>query len=631
MCGIAGILDNGSKKSSEALGRHLGVMLNEMQHRGPDDRGEEKILQTNGLRLYLGHQRLSVIEPGPGGHQPMSNDDSTIWISTNSEIYNYHDLKIELQQKYNFRTKSDTEVLMRSYEAWGFDCLAKLRGMFAFAIWDASNSRLILARDRLGIKPLYYSYCNNILIFSSELRAILATNLIKTSLNPSGIFQYLSFGRLGSPGTILDPIQELSPGNFLIADKKGIQVKEYWNPLKNTDSFNSDISVTKQIGQALEDAVRLRLVSDVPLGAFLSGGIDSSAVVGLMADNTSNPINTLSVTFKEKLYDESEFSNQIANELGTKHNELHLSENDLFETLPNALAAMDQPTVDGINTFIISQAAKQKGLTVALSGLGGDELFAGYDSFDLIPKLNRINNMLNALPFFLRKQLGYLISNFIPTSDKSTKLVHLVKGQISGAHVYFLIRTLFCLEEIENLFPDQSIKNREIIKNMESTKNLIDSKSNLPSVDLISYLELTQYTSPNLLRDTDMMSMAHGLEIRVPFLDHKLVELMFSIPSKMKNKKGLPKSLLLNSLKKSLPETLVSRKKMGFTLPFENWMRGKMKSEVESVLLTPSQNLSDYISEPGVKKIWDDFLDKRCSWSRPWSLYVLKKWVEKNL
>ena len=346
---------------------------------------------------------------------------------------------------------------MRAYEAWGLDCIEKLRGMFAFAIWDASNSRIILARDRLGIKPLYYSYSNDLLIFSSELRAILATKIIKTSLNTSGIFQYLSFGRLGTPETLLDPIRELPPGHFLIANKKGIKIEKYWDPLRNTDSYNPDISVTKQISKVLEDAVRLRLVSDVPLGAFLSGGIDSSAVVGLMADNTFNPIKTLSITFKEKLYDESEFSNQIANEFGTQHYKLHLSENDLYETLPNALAAMDQPTIDGINTYIISQAAREKGLTVALSGLGGDELFAGYDSFDMIPRLNRIKKLMGALPFFIRKQLGHIISNLMIPSDKSTKLTHLVNGQINGAHVYFLIRTLFCTEDLAILFSDQSL------------------------------------------------------------------------------------------------------------------------------------------------------------------------------
>ena len=631
MCGIAGILDKGVSNSLGSMTSQLREMLNAMRHRGPDDRGENIIRDANGHTLYLGHQRLSIIEPGPGGHQPMSNDDSTVWISTNSEIYNYHDLKNELKLKYNFRSKSDTEVLLRSYEAWGADCLAKLRGMFAFAIWDGPNSRLILARDRMGIKPLYYCSTKNTFIFSSELRAIQATTLVQTSLNTSGIFQYLSFGRIGSPETILNPIRELPPGHFLIANKDKIQIKKYWDPLNNANALNSDTPINEQIGEILEDAVRLRLLSDVPLGAFLSGGIDSSAVVGLMANNTSNSINTLSVTFKEKIYDESKFSKQIASKFNTNHHELHLSEDDIINSLPFALSAMDQPTTDGINTYFISRAARQIGLKVALSGLGGDELFAGYDSFFLIPRLNRIKLLMSPLPFFLRKQLGQIASKLTNPSDKNTKLIHLFNGQYSGAHVYFLFRALFCENQVANLFSEQSIWDAEKENNMKKTQELIASKSNLSAVDLISYLELTQYMTTTLLRDTDMMSMAHGLEVRVPLVDHKLVELMFSIPSKHKIRSNLPKPLLIQSLKTKLPDALVCRKKMGFTLPFETWMRGKMKAEIESVLLTPSQKLSNLISEAAVKKIWIDYKEKRCSWSRPWSLYVLKKWVEKNI
>ena len=631
MCGIAGILDNESNISSETLSQALRQMLNALKHRGPDDRGEETIRLRSGINLYLGHQRLSVIDPGQGGHQPMRNGDSTLWISTNSEIYNYQELKNELRPMYNFRSKSDTEVLLRSYEAWGLDCLEKLRGMFSFAIWDAPNNRLVLARDRLGIKPLYYYSKKNIFIFSSELRAILAAKIDQPTINPSGIFQYLSYGRLGSPETILDSILELPPGHFLIVDKNGIKVQKYWDPFKKSISLNSGTPIVEQIGHCLEEAVRLHLVSDVSLGAFLSGGIDSSAVVSMMTSSVSNPIQTLSVTFKEKEYDESKFSTLIANALGTQHHDLLLSENDLLENLPPALEAMDQPTVDGINTYMISQVARNKGLKVALSGLGGDELFAGYDSFLLVPNLNRIKIIMSALPLLLRKQLGHIVSKLVPLSDKNTKLKHMIKGKYSGAHVYFLFRALFCEEEVAALFSDSSIKDAEIEKNLRNTQQLIDSKPDLSPVDLISYLELTQYMAPTLLRDTDMMSMAHSLEVRVPLIDHKIVELMFSIPSKMKIKHGSPKTLLVNSLKRKLPASIVRRKKMGFVLPFETWMRGKMKSEMESVLLTPSQKLSDFISGDGVKKTWIDFLEKRCSWSRPWSLYVLKKWVDKNL
>ena len=631
MCGIAGIFDNNSKKPSESIAKGLQMMLNAIKHRGPDDRGQKRITSKNGINIYLGHQRLSIIDTSNGGHQPMSNNESSIWISTNSEIYNYRELKDELENKYKFRSKSDTEVLLRSYEVWGIDCLKKIRGMFAFAIWDGTNNKLILARDRIGIKPLYYFSKNNILIFSSELRAILASKIDKPSINPTGLFQYLSYGRVGSFESILDSIMELPAGHFLVADKHGIKIQKYWDPISENKLEQPTTKIVQRIGSCLDEIARQHLVSDVPVGAFLSGGIDSSAVVSMITANTPTPIQTISVTFQDKDYDESKYSSLFANRLGTNHHELLLSERDLIENLSPALASMDQPTVDGINTYMISQAAKNIGLKVALSGLGGDELFAGYNSFSIVPRLNKIKKVLNFLPTGLRKQLSNIASRLMPPSDKSTKLNHLIKNQYNGAHVYFLFRALFCEQELGKLFSDPLILKKEITKNLNRTQELIESHSGLSPVDLISYLEMTHYMATTLLRDTDMMSMAHGLEIRVPLLDHKLVELMFSIPSNLKIKQGVPKPLLVNSLNRKLPDFIVRRKKMGFTLPFEVWMRGEMRTEIESVLLSRSEKLSDFICQDGVNKIWSDFLNKRCSWSRPWSLYVLKKWIDKNL
>ena len=631
MCGIAGILNNNSKRSPESLNKGFQMMLNALEHRGPDDRGEVIIEPHNGPSLYLGHQRLSIIDPGQGGHQPMSNDKSTVWISTNSEIYNYKELQSELIDRYNFKSNSDTEVLLRSYEAWGLDCLTKIRGMFAFSIWDAQNNRLILARDRIGIKPLYYYFNKDILLFASEIRAILASKIYSPSISPTGIYEYLSFGRVGSNESILKSIIEIPPGHFLIADKNGINVKKYWDPTDEISSIQLSPSIDLQIESCLKKAVTQHLISDVSIGAFLSGGIDSSALVSMINSSSTTPVKTLSIGFKDKDYDESQYAVLISKSLGTEHHKLLLTEEDLLESLPPALASMDQPTIDGINTYIISRAASNIGLKVALSGLGGDELFAGYDSFSFIPKLIKIEKILKCFPLGLRKKIGYMVSSLLLQTDKSTKLNHLINGQYNGSHIYFLFRGLFCEQELEYLISNPYILKNEVIKNFNRTKELIDSRSNLSILNLISYLEMTQYMATTLLRDTDMMSMANGIEIRVPFLDHKLVELMFSIPSSIKMKKGIPKPLLVNSLSKKLPDFIVHRKKMGFTLPFEIWMKGKMKSEVESVLLSPTEKLSDFVSQDCIQKIWNDFLKQRCSWARPWSLYVLKKWVDKNL
>ena len=631
MCGIAGIHINNPKSSHESLYKELQKMLDALVHRGPDNRGEVQIKSDNGANLYLGHQRLSIIDPSEGAHQPMSNDKSTTWISTNSEIYNYKDLKRELITRYNFKTNSDTEVLLRSYEAWGIDCLSKIRGMFAFSIWDSLNNRLILARDRVGIKPLYYYFKKDTLLFASEIRAILASKIYSPSINPTGIYEYLSFGRVGSIESILESIIEIPPGHFLIADNNGINIKKYWDPTHEINSIQLSPSINLQIESCLKKAVTQHLVSDVSIGAFLSGGIDSSALVSMITSNSTTPIKTLSIGFKDKDYDESNYAALISKSLGTEHHQLLLTEEDLLESLPPALASMDQPTIDGINTFIISRAASNMGLKVALSGLGGDELFAGYHSFSFIPKLKKIENILKWFPLDLRKKIGCMVSSLLSQSDKNTKLNHLIQGQYNGSHVYFLFRALFCEQELEYLISNPHIFKTEIIKNLKRTQELIASRSKLSTLNLISYLEITQYMATTLLRDTDMMSMANSVEIRVPYLDHKLVELMFSIPSSIKMKKGIPKPLLVNSLPNKLPDFIVHRKKMGFTLPFEIWMRGKMKSEVESVLLTPSEKLSDFVSQDSIQKVWVDFLQKRCSWSRPWSLYVLKKWLETNL
>ncbi len=617
-------------RSSEPPGKILRRMLDGLRHRGPDDRGEEKLSASSGTELFLGHQRLSVIDLSINAHQPMGNDDRAIWVSTNSEIYNFRELREELAGDYTFRSESDTEVLLRAYEKWGIDCLEKLRGMFAFAIWDAPRNRLFLARDRLGIKPLYYHSGPDTFLFASEVRAIKASGIITPALDSTGLYHYLTFGRLQSPQSLLGGVSELKPAHYLLIEKNKLLEKRYWNPIGYDPISESEHEVEERIRITLEEAVRFRLVADVPLGAFLSGGIDSGAVVALMSAS-GNPPKTLSVIFKEKSFDESEYSSQVADAFGTQHQDILLTQDELLNILPDAVSAMDQPTVDGINTYIISKFAREAGLTVALSGLGGDELFAGYDSFRMIPKLLRLEELATPLPRFLRNFAGSLFEKFLPQSDKDTKLLHLVRGKKSGAHVYFLFRSLFCEDQASKFFRDTALFQEELKKDFDATRTLLEDIKSIDEIAKISYLEMTHYMSNMLLRDTDMMSMAHSLEVRVPLIDHKLVELMLSVPGNMKLSGRGPKPLLVNALSGKLPHDVVHRKKMGFTLPFEEWMRGKLRNEMESVLLTPVRQLSDIIAQSEVERIWTDFLGGRTSWSRPWSLYILKKWVEKNL
>ena len=630
MCGIAGVLDFRKTTESDNLGRILRTMLDSIRHRGPDDRGYEFIEGENDQNLHLGHQRFSIIDLSPGGHQPMSNDDKSIWVSTNSEIYNYRELREELSEYFIFHSRSDTEVLLKSYEYWGLKSLNKFRGMFAFAIWDSKLKSLILARDRLGKKPLYYLPLKNKFLFASEIRALLASGLSNSQLNTSGLYHFLSFGHLKAPNTFIDDIQELQPGHYLIIGQDGkIEIKPYWEPFRFINEVKEQPSPIFSINELLKDAVKSRMESDVPIGAFLSGGIDSSAIVSHMSDISNKSITTLSIGFKEKEFDESEYSAEISRIYKTNHNLIILEDKHLLNTLPVAIDAMDQPTVNGINTYIISKTAQEIGLKVVLSGLGGDELFGGYPSFHMVPQLQQKKNLINLFPNFFTKIIAKLYKKSL-SFDKSDKFEHWMEGKLSGAHEYFLIRALFCEEQICELILNQDITKTEIHKNYEYTSNMLNKLETKGDFTLVSYFETIHYLQNMLLRDTDMMSMSCPLEVRVPFMDHNLVEFMFGLPEKNKKLTATPKSLLVDSLKKYLPNSLVFRQKMGFTMPFELWMRDKLKPEIESVLLSPVKQFNDHISQAAVENIWNKFLNKKTSWSRPWSLYVLKRWLDKN-
>ncbi len=626
MCGIAGILSLDSHDSGKYRSA-LSRMLDSMKHRGPDHRDTKEFSGPNGARLFLGHQRLSIIDLSERGHQPMGNESGSIWISTNSEIYNFRDLRDQLKSRFNFNSQSDTEVLLKSYEHWGVDCLEKLRGMFAFSIWDSRRQSLFLARDRLGIKPLYYYQANGIFMFASEFRALLASGLIQAEVDPYGIFQYLSFGRLGAGASMVDGIKELPPAHFLTFDSQTgeINLKEYWRPFSNASPFEE--APIDQIREKIEESVRLRLISDVPIGSFLSGGIDSSVVTANMARFHSQPVKSLSVEFAEEEYDESEHSSLIARQIGSDHRRVKVSEADLLNALPAALSAMDQPSIDGINTYIISKAAREEGLTVVMSGLGGDELFAGYDSFRVLPRLEKWNRYLEKTPKWIANSLARLLSS----SDRDVKLAHLLQQRKNGCHSYFLFRALFCESDLGDLFIDKKIFKKLLNKQLDNTFNLINKIKELDPENQVSYLELSQYMGNMLLRDADAMSMAHSLEIRVPLIDHELVELMFQVPGKKKLSPGSPKPLLINASGGKLPRSLTQRKKMGFTFPFEKWMRNELRSEIEEVLLSPLNGFEERISSQAVQKTWQRYLDGKTSWSRPWSLYVLKKWWDLNI
>ncbi len=631
MCGIFGIV--GREVSREVLARAERCLA----HRGPDDAGTVVVEcgSSEPCQIGFAHTRLSIIDLSPLGHQPMQDPSTGNWIVFNGEIYNFRELRCELEKVgAEFRSQSDTEVVLAAYRVWGEDCLTRLRGMFAMALWDARRKRLLLARDPMGIKPLYYYQSDKNFIFASEVRTLLQTGLVPKKIDCTGALSYLAFGSVYEPWTIVQGVRAVPPGNVLIVEKGSLVMREYWSPL---DSAVSDGAGDESSGNGtgkgdltaiLRQAVLSHLVSDVPVGVFLSGGIDSSSLVAVMGNNGVRAT-TFSLVFREEEFNEAQYSREVARRFGTEHLEIPVSQADTLALLPEALRAMDQPTVDGINTYLVSAKARAAGIKVALTGLGADEMFAGYSNFRRVPKMERMAAHLKRLPALVRRPLAASLAMVVGKSDRNRKFAELAAPEGSFVHPYFLVRALFGRAEQMSLFPadeyDAAKHNLDAVLQAS-----VAAGSRLDPVNRVSYLESHWYMSNTLLRDSDSMSMAHGLELRVPFLDQALVEACFQISGKRKLEGNSPKSLLLASLGVTLPGEIVNRPKLGFTLPFERWLRGEMKPIVEDALLNHPSGQSA-LNPAAVREVWKCFLAGETSWSRPWSLFVLRRWCEQNL
>jgi asparagine synthase (glutamine-hydrolysing) len=633
MCGIVGILARGSRIPSGVLER----ATHSLAHRGPDDSGTLVLIETQpeSLEIGLGHRRLSILDLSPLGHQPMQDPITGSWIIFNGEIYNFRYLRNELEGLGNkFESHSDTEVILAAYRVWGESCLTRLGGMFAFALWDVPRKRLLLARDPMGIKPLYYHQSDQTFVFASEIRTLLETGLVPRKADPTGVLSYLEFGSVQEPRTIAAGVWALPPGNVLTVENGSVQIREYWNPLQSSSRAEPDSSsgsgnaTVDQLSALLRNAVLSHLISDVPVGVFLSGGIDSSALVALLSHNGVRA-NTFSLVFEEKEFSEGQYSREVARRFGTEHQEISVSQHDALAVLPEALSAMDQPTIDGINTYLVSAKTRAAGVKVALTGLGADEMFAGYSNFRRVPKMVALSKRFGRLPKLVRRTLSASVALSAGAGDRGRKLAELATNRDSVVHPYFLARMLFGAAQREALFPGPNYNAWQQSLDRLLQQSVTASES-LDPVNRVSFFESTFYMRNTLLRDSDFMSMAHGLELRVPFLDKALVETCFRIPGEKKLQGDLPKGLLLASLGVELPKEIVNRPKRGFTLPFEQWLRGEMRPVVEDVL---SQGNWDPISVDGcaVREVWTRFLAGETSWSRPWSLFVLKRWCDQNL
>ncbi len=617
MCGINGIVNLGRTGN---FGNQIRKMNAALAHRGPDNDG---VFEEDGIAL--GHRRLSIIDLSSDGHQPM-NYANRFTIVYNGELYNFRELKKELSE-ITFKTNSDTEVILAAYAKWGENCLKHFNGMFAFAIYDQSNQELFIARDRLGIKPLYYSQINEQLIFSSEIRALLASGMIPKEMDLNSLEDYLLYQTVHAPATIIENVKMLMPGHFMKINNGSVNVKCWWKPEIKSSGSNSDYSaVCKDIRKLLRDAVACRLVADVPFGAFLSGGIDSSVIVGLMSEVASSPVNTFSVTFDDSEFSESIYANQIAKKFKTIHHEIKLKPEDFLNELPNALDAMDHPSGDGPNTYVVSKATKIAGVSMALSGLGGDELFCGYDIFKRSAELEG-KNWLNIIPRIIRSAVGDSIKKRNPGIAGEKKAAILSMNKINFASFYPVYRKVLLEDQIKkiryhkNEFPNAVTEIVTEIEKQFSDENYLMSR--------VSIAEITTYMQNILLRDTDQMSMAHALEVRVPFLDYKLVEYVLNLPDEMKFS-ITPKKLLVDAVSDLLPSEIVNRPKMGFTFPWKNWMKNELKIFCEIRL----QNLGkrDPFDANGLQELWTKFLNDEplVTWSRIWPLVVLSHWLDKN-
>ena len=639
MCGIFGIIGRNARVPADVLER----ATRSLAHRGPDDSGTVLLQDTaqEAVEIGLGNRRLAILDLSPQGHQPMNDPATGNWIVYNGEVYNFCEVRVKLEQAgLYFRSNSDTEVILKAYALWGENCLREFRGMFAFAIWDAHRHRLFVARDPMGIKPLYFYQSNQYFMFSSEVRTLLGTGLVPRVIDRAGLVNYLTFGSLYDPNTLVEGVNALEPGCYLTWEQGRVKQERYWD-LAGTDLGEScgqaypgsknRSELETQIAEMLDEAVRMQLVSDVPVGVFLSGGIDSSSLVGILSRNGLRP-STFSIVFSEAAYSEAEYSRAVAQHFHTDHHEITVAQSDFFGAIDPALHAMDLPTIDGINTYFVSERTRAAGVKVVLSGLGGDEIFAGYSSFRTVPRMERFARAWHHIPGAVRNPAANTFAALAPSNDQNRKLTALGRDGGATVHPYFLSRMLFTPRQQNELLPDVNLNSATFPRAEKPLTESLSRAHRLDPVNRVSYLESRCYMLNTLLRDSDFMSMAHGLEVRVPLIDHWLASRVLALPGLWKLNSETPKSLLVKALGGKLPDQIVHRRKQGFTLPFEHWLRDALRPVVEVSLRNIGDGiLGNLISKPAAQLVWQDFLEGRTSWSRPWSLYVLQSWCQQHL
>lgn len=626
MCGIAGIYNyRDNKPVDEPL---LKDMTSALKHRGPDGSG----YYVNGC-MGLGHRRLSIIDL-EGGSQPIYNERKDICIVFNGEIYNFPELRKELVGKgHVFYTNTDTEAIVHLYEEMGERCVDRLRGMFAFAVWDARKGKLLLARDRVGKKPLYYFDDGSRIVFASELKSLLVDKTIPREILTEALVDYLVYLCIIAPKTIFKNIYKLCPGNILNCTSKGVSIKEYWDLSFRNGSGNDENQYSDELSGLLRESVNCRLISDVPLGAFLSGGIDSSTIVCLMSELKKDPPVTTSIRFREKQFDESEYARAVADCFSTEHYE-ELVESDAVDQLDDIVWHLDEPFADAsaIPTFNLSRAAR-KHVKVALSGDGGDEIFAGYRRYYYDVLENRVRRFIPAL---IRRSLIRPISSIYPQAAWIPQILRAKTflGNISSSQQMSHFNTLSVFNDEERF----GIISSDIASSLNGYHpfSVMDKyykrTGNIDELSKVLYVDFKTYLPDRMLVKVDRMSMAQSLEVRSPFLDQKLVEYAAGIPSglKLKGKEG--KYILKKIMSARLPDKVLSRAKQGFDIPLDLWFRNQLKDWAYECIFHRSAFSRAFFNYDFIEKMWHEHQKGVVNWGQHlWSLFVLELWANRIL
>lgn len=598
MCGVAAAF---APERAAAVAA-VATMCDRMTARGPDDQGIESFDHPGGFAV-LGSRRLAIVDPSPAGHQPMLDPERGYAVTYNGMIYNFRELRRELEAAgERFRSDCDTEVVLRAYATWGRGCVERMHGMFAFAIWDPGAAALFLARDRLGIKPLYLAEVNGGVYMASQVKALVAAFPSLRELHPGAVASFLSSGAVAEPLTSFPHVSALPAGHTAVVNSTGVHTSRYWSAAEIAEQMETSPASEPEatLGALLREAVATHLVSDVPLGVFLSGGLDSSLLAALAAQEEAH-VRTVSVVFDDRSLSEDHYSQLVARHIGSEHVRLELGAAELRNWLPDAFAAMDQPSFDGVNTYAVSRAAAESGLTVALSGLGADELFDGYGYHARLERLD----LLKRLPAPVGRAAA-AVAGRVGARRHGTKLSAWLTADYPPGSGYGLLRGLFVPAEVEAL------------SGVSGTNGY--RPDGLPLI----VAELDNYLRNVLLRDTDSMSMANSLEVRVPYLDDAVVDWSLRLPAKLRR----DKRVLAGVATGLLPAEVARRPKHGFLLPLDEWMRAEYAGEVRDVLHSLPAPVAELVDQAGVAEVWQAYNERRSGWLRPWALYSLARWTD---